>query len=194
MLIVRVPAVTVFRFCRRARFNPPAALKLLHATLTFRFSPASTFSSLSPSTISPLYLNDPLFFFHPDLRDRFGRPCAVLNLRYVRRTDDGELGNMKDFIRLGWEVSRRWLSDLSKQSGEPKLQIVVIVDLEGAGMSNLVREGAVSVTLICPLTLPPASQEVELLPFFMDLLKSHFPGMVGASELVSWSLYRVRWS
>lgn len=27
-------------------------------------------------------------------------------------------------------------------------------------------------------------QEVELLPFFMDLLKNHFPGMVGASELL----------
>lgn len=26
-----------------------------------------------------------------------------------------------------------------------------------------------------------ASQEVELLPFFLDLLKNHFPGMVGAS-------------
>lgn len=32
------------------------------------------------------------------------------------------------------------------------------------------------------------SQEVELLPFFMDLLKNHFPGMVGASAFSSSSI------
>lgn len=26
------------------------------------------------------------------------------------------------------------------------------------------------------------NKEMELLPFFLDLLKCHFPGMVGASE------------
>lgn len=133
--------VTVFRFCRRARFSPSAALKLLHATLTFRFSPTSP---LPPPIVSPLYLNSPLFFFHPSLRDKFGRPCAVLNLREVRRTEDGELSGLKDFVRLGWEMGRRWLSDLSREGGEDgvKLQMVVIVDLEGAGMSNLVSLGS----------------------------------------------------
>lgn len=32
------------------------------------------------------------------------------------------------------------------------------------------------------------SQEFELLPFFMDLLKNHFPGMVGASKAFLLSL------
>lgn len=128
--------MTVFRFCRRARFSVPAALKLLHATLSWRLT--SSLSTLSPSSVSPLYLTHPLFFFHPSLADRFGRPCAVLNLRHVSRTEDGELDALKEFVRLGWEIGRRWLTDLSKD-GEAKLQMVVIVDLEGAGMSNLVR-------------------------------------------------------
>ncbi|GAA5955131.1 hypothetical protein JCM21900_001620 [Sporobolomyces salmonicolor] len=154
--------VTVFRFCRRARFSHHGALKLLHATLSWRLT--SSLRTLTPASISSLYLTNPLFFFHPSLMDRFGRPCAVLNLRYVQRTVDGALDALKDLVRLGWETGRRWLSDLSRRGrgdgeGEPTLQMVVIVDLEGAGMSNL---------------------EVELLPFFMDLLKNHFPGMVGA--------------
>ncbi|GAA5879251.1 hypothetical protein JCM16303_003135 [Sporobolomyces ruberrimus] len=151
--------VTVFRFCRRARFSTNAALKLLHATLAWRIS--SSLRTLTPASVPSVYLSNPLFFFHPELIDRFGRPCAVLNLRYVQRTEDGKLDALKDLSKLGWEIGRKWLSDLSRsrKGQEPTLQMVVIVDLDQAGMSNL---------------------EMELLPFFMDLLKSHFPGMVGA--------------
>ncbi|KAM0749082.1 hypothetical protein T439DRAFT_349160 [Meredithblackwellia eburnea MCA 4105] len=175
--------VTVFRFCRRARFSIPAALKLLHATVVWRLTQAA---HLSISTVAPLYLSRPLFFFHPALLDRFGRPCAVLNLKHVSRTEDGELDALKDFVRLGWEIGRRWLTDLSRQcqkkaeeggeeDGKDKvmLQMVLIVDLEGAGMSNL---------------------EVELLPFFMDLLKNHFPGMVGAIFVLNYGwMYAGMW-
>ncbi|GAA5878574.1 hypothetical protein JCM3774_004070, partial [Rhodotorula dairenensis] len=152
--------VTVFRFCRRARFSPAAALKLLHATCQWRLT--SGLLELTPASISALYLSKPLFFFHPDLYDRFGRPCAVLNLKHVQRTEDGKLDDLKDYVRFGWEVARRYLSDLSRRAASPQdptLQMVVIVDLDQAGMSNL---------------------EFELLPFFLDLLKNNFPGMVGA--------------
>lgn len=134
--------VSVFRFCRRARFSATASLALLHATLSFRLV---SLSNLSPTLLSPLYLTQPLFFFHPALHDRFGRPCAVLNLRHVTRTEDGELDGLKEFIRMGWEVGRRWMADSSRADegddvpSEAKVQMVVIVDLEGAGMSNLVR-------------------------------------------------------
>lgn len=177
-------AVTVFRFCRRARFSRASALKLLHSTLTYRLT-----SSLSTLTPSPLYTSNPLFFFHPSLFDKFGRPCAVLNLRHVRRDEDGGLEGIKGFVRWGWEVGRRWLGELSEQgegSGGVKVQMVVVVDLEGAGMTNLVRRlcspSKISSNHIQLLTRKwHVSQEVELLPFFMDLLKNHFPGMVGAS-------------
>ena len=132
-------AVTVFRFCRRARFSPAAALNLLHATCQWRL--ASGLLQLTPASISSLYLTKPLFFFHPDLYDRFGRPCAILNLKHVQRTEDGNLDALKDYVRFGWEVARRYLSDLSRGAAsaqDPTLQMVVIVDLDQAGMSNLV--------------------------------------------------------
>lgn len=130
----------MFRFCRRARFSPAAALKLLHATCQWRLT--SGLLELTPASISSLYLSKPLFFFHPDLYDRFGRPCAVLNLKHVQRTEDGKLDDLKDYVRFGWEVARRYLSDLSRRAAstrDPTLQVVVIVDLDQAGMSNLVR-------------------------------------------------------
>ncbi|BGP13285.1 hypothetical protein JCM10213_004945 [Rhodosporidiobolus nylandii] len=149
--------VTVFRFCRRARFSPTRSLELLHATLHWRLS--SSLLTLSSSALPPPYVAKPPLFFHPSLVDKTGRPCAVLSLSNVQRTQDGSLDGLKDLARLIWEIGRRWLTDLSEEDDKPKLQMVLLVDLEGAGMSNL---------------------EVELLPFFMDLLKSHFPGMVGA--------------
>jgi hypothetical protein len=131
--------VTVFRFCRRARFSIPAALNLLHATLTYRLSHPPL--SVKSASLPALYLSEPLFFFHPSLIDKCGRPCGVLNLRLVSRTEDGELDGLKEFVRLGWEVGRRWLTELSKQKeGGVKVQMVLIVDLDGAGMSNLVSQ------------------------------------------------------
>lgn len=112
------------------------ALQLLHDTLVWRMT--SSVAALSTANCAPVFLDNPLFFFHPDLTDRFGRPCAVLNLKYVQRDDDGELTGIKEYIKLMWETSRRWLSDKSKGDVDPKLQMVVIVDLAGANMSNLV--------------------------------------------------------
>lgn len=131
--------VTVFRFCRRAKFQAPVALKLLLATLTYRlnsplFSPSLLVSPPSPSP----YAATPLFFFHEELFDKFGRPAAVLNLKHVKRTEDGELEGLKEVIRESWEMGRRWLSDLSRGEEEVKVQMVIIVDLEEAGLSNLV--------------------------------------------------------
>ncbi|KAK4051261.1 hypothetical protein OIO90_004742 [Microbotryomycetes sp. JL221] len=172
--------VTTFRFCRRARFALAASLKLIHSTLVWRFNPDPLESPLtrldSPTKLDPLYTTNALFFFHPQLVDKFGRPCAVINLKHVQRTSDGQLDALKDVIRLGWEVGRRWLTDLTNQAttqDDVKLQIVVIVDLEGAGMSNL---------------------EVELLPFFMELLKNHFPGMIGAIFVLNYGwMYAGMW-
>ncbi|SCZ91997.1 BZ3500_MvSof-1268-A1-R1_Chr5-3g08271 [Microbotryum saponariae] len=198
-------ADTVFRFCRRARFSAPAAYKLLQATLSYRLS--SSFTSLSLHSIDPIYLETPLFFFHPSLRDRFGRPCGVLNLRRVTRTEDGQLDELKNFVKFGWEVARKWLTALSKEADRQEeegkdqvmLQIVMIVDLEGAGMANLVRNKSASLprrllfqdSCRASAVVP---QEVELLPFFMDMLKQHFPSMVGAIFVLNYGwMYAGMW-
>lgn len=174
----------MFRFCRRARFSPAAALKLLHATCQWRLT--SGLLQLTPASISSLYLTKPLFFFHPDLYDRFGRPCAILNLKHVLRTEDGNLDALKDYVRFGWEVARRYLSDLSRSAASTQdatLQMVVIVDLDQAGMSNLVLLYHAQTSSVAKRRLTiGAAQEFELLPFFLDLLKNNFPGMVGASQ------------
>lgn len=132
--------VTAFRFCRRGRFVPENVLQLLHDTLVWRMT--SSIAALSTANCSPAYVNEPLFFFHPDLVDKFGRPCGVINLKYVKRDEDGELTDIKEYIKLMWETSRRWLSDSSKKTGKPALQMVVIVNLAGASMSNLVSPDA----------------------------------------------------
>lgn len=131
--LTRCFAVTIFRFLRRARFSRSGALALLRTTLTARLS-------LAPPALQPPnpYASRPLFFFHHDLHDRFGRPCAVLNLREVRRTPDGLLDSLKEFVRQAWEEGRERLRRKSEREGGVFVQMVLIVDLEGAGMSNLV--------------------------------------------------------
>jgi hypothetical protein len=70
----------------------------------------------------------------------FGRPCGVINLRHVRRTPDGTLDSLKEFIAYQWETARRYLAHLSRKEGQPRIQLVIIVDVSGAGMSNMVRD------------------------------------------------------
>lgn len=155
----RFVTVTVFRFLRKSKFNPEATIQALHRTLTWRIQ--AHLDLLSASTLEPIYTENPVFYFHPDLFDRWGRPCAVLNLRCVRRTEDNSLDSLKEvssgwervrarhgsrnfrgslqFIAFGWEVGRRYLNDLAKGAGaKARIQLVMVVDLEGAGMSNLV--------------------------------------------------------
>ncbi|GAA94558.1 uncharacterized protein L969DRAFT_47773 [Mixia osmundae IAM 14324] len=173
--------VTIFRFLRRTRFHTTNTISLLQATLHWRLE--SGLDTLSASSIEPQYIDAPVFYFHPDLLDRSGRPCGILNLQHVSRPPDGSLDSLKEFIAFGWEIARRWLADLSRISlasstedeadGRPIIQLVVIVDLAGAGMSNL---------------------EVELLPYFIDLLKKHFPGMVSAIFVVNYGwMYSGMW-
>ena len=126
-------AGTIFRFLRRARFNHHTALALLSATLHFRLSLASP-NALPPNP----YFSTPTFSFHPTLHDRFGRPAGVLHLRHVRRGPDGSLDALKEFVRERWEEGRRLLEERSEGQGEPCLQMVLVGDLEGAGMANLV--------------------------------------------------------
>jgi hypothetical protein len=134
-------AGTIFRFLRRARFTHSTATALLEATLKFRLSLPN------PNTLPPNpYYSTPTFFFHPSLHDRFGRPAGVLNLRHVRRAQDGSLDALKDFVRERWEEGRQLLAKQSEEKAEPCLQLVLIVDLEGAGMANLVSGAAAAAT------------------------------------------------
>ncbi|KAG0146747.1 hypothetical protein CROQUDRAFT_132923 [Cronartium quercuum f. sp. fusiforme G11] len=179
--------LNLFRFYKRSKFDIDNTLLTLSLTLQWRLN--SSIHTISPSQIDPLYLRQPLFFFHPDLKDKWSRPCAILNLKHVCRSDDGSLDGLKQFIAWSWEIGRRYiqhtnsvtLDNLFAQPStasqlEPsalQLQMVLMVDLKDATLNNL---------------------ELELLPYFIDLLKNHYPGMVGTIYVLNYGwMYAGMW-
>lgn len=175
---------TLFRFYRRGRYSIQGALTLLTSTLTWRLR--SDLDSLSLSSLHPLYVSPPsrapLFWCNSKCKDLLGRPAGVISLASLERVikEDGTTGldECREYIVGCMESVRRYLSnmyekgiqdsrvmDTQQDSMDPPkpLQMVIIFSLQSSGMANL---------------------ELELLPFLLDLLKNHFPGMVGAVYIV----------
>lgn len=177
---------TVFRFLRRARFDTDAAITLLSATLKWRIR--TDLDMLSVASLHPLYTSPPngrppLLWMGSKFVDRFGRPCGLISLQSLERTQDRTLDECKEYIVACMEIVRRRIVELrarfqkqqqqeqiqdsspsissfsSSSDTQGPLQVVIAFDLLSSSMSNL---------------------ELELLPFLLDLLKNHFPGMVGA--------------
>lgn len=145
---------TIWRFLRRARFDPDDSVveDFIRKAIKWRIS--QDLDGQSMLSLDPIYTQTddegmPLFVLHPRLNDKLGRPAAVLTLRRVQRTDDGSLDALKEFITVSFEACRRYMLDLTEKApaDKPVLQMVLLVDLEHAGMSNLVR--------IDPLLLTP---------------------------------------
>lgn len=157
--------ITLFRFLRKAHFDDLHACELLQRTLKWRLE--SSIDMVAPSSIDTLYSENPLFYLHPSIKDKFGRPAAVINMRWMVRPEDSSLDSLKEFMAFMLEIARRYLADLSKRdsAGSPHIQMVILLDLAGSSLSNL---------------------EVEMLPFIMDLLKHHFPGMIGATYILNY--------
>lgn len=186
---------TLFRFLRRSRYSIPGALDMLTSTLTWRLR--TDLDSLSLSSLHPLYCSPvgkpPLFWCNTNCYDRYGRPIGVINLQSLERVvhDDGQSGleECREYIVACMETLRRYLDlqygksmmngpqpidiegikeqcfDEHSKFTKPKkpLQMVIVFSLASSGMANL---------------------ELELLPFLLDLLKNHFPGMVGAAYVL----------
>jgi hypothetical protein len=164
----------VFRFFRRSRYSESAALKLMTESLLWRLR--TDLASLSLSSLHPIYVDPPaarppLFWAHPRFVDRYGRPCGVISLRSLERANSNSLDECREYIVACMESVRRHLAHVyaresaardGKEGAEgapPPFQMVIAISLLSSGMANL---------------------EMELLPFLLDLLKNHFPGMVGA--------------
>ncbi|PWN43177.1 hypothetical protein IE81DRAFT_322690 [Ceraceosorus guamensis] len=183
---------TLFRFFRRARFSQEGALSLLTGSLLWRIRtdlPALNLSSLHPIFVAPPAGRPPLFWANTRFRDRYRRPCGVINLRSLERADVDGLNEVREYIVACMECIRRQLAEdyaryrqdrkgkgnrnalqiarnqqeiddgLAVPEALPPLQMVIAISLKSSGIANL---------------------EMELLPFLLDLLKNHFPGMVGA--------------
>ncbi|EST06893.1 CRAL-TRIO domain protein [Kalmanozyma brasiliensis GHG001] len=167
----------LFRFYRRSRYDHDQAINLLNATLLWRMR--TDLDLLSLSSLNPLYVtppppNPPLFWVNSHFRDFYGRPCGIINLRSVERTAEGTLDQIKEYIVACMEMMRRYVADLYRastdgQQGDSQegmiLQASIAIDLASSGMANL---------------------ELELLPFLLDLLKNHVPGMVGAVYILNY--------
>ncbi|GAC74277.1 hypothetical protein PANT_10d00104 [Moesziomyces antarcticus T-34] len=163
----------IFRFYRRSRYDHDQAITLLTATILWRMR--TDLDLLSLASLNPLYVtppapNPPLFWVNSGFRDLYGRPCGIINLRSVERTAENTLDQLKEYIVACMEMMRRYVADLFRSTNADSnthtvLQASIAVDLASSGMANL---------------------ELELLPFLLDLLKNHVPGMVGAVYVLNY--------
>jgi hypothetical protein len=161
--------VSIFKFFRRAQWNRSRAKELILDTVLWRIGASVAYagtkaprinsvqdrerlqgeslahlrlSSLRTDEESPL--NRGLFFFLPDAKDKYGRPVAVMRLRYMPYHQDG-LRGIKEYVALSVEVGRRlcWEETLKLWEGkgygsDVVLRYSCILDLKGVGLSGMV--------------------------------------------------------
>lgn len=152
----------IFRFLRRARFDTENARNMLYKTLQWRLE--ADIDDLATDLLHSQYISGtangiPLFWIHSRFRDRMGRPCLYVRLQQVERAPDG-LRDLKTNIIASMDVMRRYLRKVNRRAprAAPVLQGVLAIDVAESGISNF---------------------ELELLPFLVDLLKNHYPGLFG---------------
>lgn len=94
----------------------------------------------------------------------------MINLQSLERVDSTSLDECREYIVGCMESVRRLLAQAYREEKKGDdvvpLQMTIAFSLEKSGMANL---------------------ELELLPFLLDLLKNHFPGMVGAVFVLHYS-------
>jgi hypothetical protein len=81
------------------------------------------------------YISQGLFRFGPV--DSLGRPVAFLTPCVFKPNSTKEVEDLKTAILLLLEVLRRWIMMIDKPHVN---QVLIVVDLKGFGMSNMVNE------------------------------------------------------
>ena len=161
--------VSIFKFYRRAQWNKSRAKELILDTVLWRIGSSVAYagtkapqvnsvqdrerlqgeslahlrlSSLRTDEDSPL--RQGLFFFLPGAKDKYGRPVAVMKLRYMQY-DESAVRGIKEYVALSVEVGRRlcWEETLKlwEEKGYGKdvvLRYSCILDLKGVGLSGMV--------------------------------------------------------
>jgi hypothetical protein len=128
--------MTVFRFLKRDEFDQEAALAKLHKTLQWREEQG--INELCLSDLHEALQQEPILFFHQDMRDRWERPVATMHFSRVKRVDETGLEPLKSMITHTWETARKYIEHLNKTEKQQIAQISLIVDVKDAGMANLV--------------------------------------------------------
>ena len=161
--------VSIFKYLRRAQYSRPRAKELILDTLLWRIGSSVSYAGTKPphnsledrerlqgESLAHLRLNSlrtdeesPLhkgiFYFLPGAKDKFGRPVAVMRLRYSQGYGGDQLQGMKEYVALSIEVGRRlcWEETLKlwEEKGYGKDAVVrysCILDLKGVGLSGMV--------------------------------------------------------
>lgn len=164
--------IMIFRFLRRAGFDKDTARSMLIKTVAWRMEGA--IDALPQDLLQSPYMNAtsngiPLFWQHSRFRDKLGRPALYVRLQHVERTPEG-LHELKKTIIASFDVMRRYLLRVNRRTrrGDPVIQCVVLVDVMDAGLANV---------------------ELDILPFFTDLLKNHYPSLCGAVYILRYSWF-----
>lgn len=164
--------VMIFRFLRRAGFDTDTARSMLLKTIAWRMEGA--IDALPQDLLQSPYVNAtsngiPLFWQHSRFRDKLGRPALYVRLQHVERTPEG-LHELKKTIIASFDVMRRYLLRVNQRTrrGDPVIQCIVLVDVMDAGLANV---------------------ELDMLPFFTDLLKNHYPSICGAVYILRYSWF-----
>ncbi|KAK0520919.1 hypothetical protein OC834_006856 [Tilletia horrida] len=132
---------SLFRHAKRAKFHAENTLQALKETMEWRITsevdnldvdelhplyvdPPSVARALrdaggpsaAPTTTDPIANRPPLFWINDRLKDHFGRPCGVISLRTLERTEERNLENLKEYILASVEIVRRQIADLYARS------------------------------------------------------------------------------
>ncbi|KAL9931593.1 hypothetical protein V8E36_009590 [Tilletia maclaganii] len=223
---------SLFRHAKRAKFHEENTLQALRETLDWRITsevdnldvdelhplyvdPPSVARALrgaggpdaSPTTTEPIANRPPLLWLNDRLLDHYGRPCGVISLRTLERTEERNLENLKEYILASVEIIRRQIAELYAKSeplpysapetpGNSPIPDHKLTANNGRGNSGAEesdedgiaarpRSGPLQMVLACDLEGAGMSNlEIELLPFLLDLLKKHYPGHIAVMYLL----------
>ncbi|KAE8229885.1 hypothetical protein CF326_g5129 [Tilletia indica] len=227
---------SLFRQAKRSKFHEENTLQALRETLQWRITsevdnldldelhplyvdPPSVARALrdaggpsaSPTTTEPIANRPPLFWINDRLKDHYGRPCGVISLRTLERTEEKNLENIKEYILASVEIIRRHIAELYARSDFMPDSVASTPlnspapdqgtfkngssSSSGAkqgteGMDEDViagrpRSGPLQMVIACDLDGAGMSNlEIELVPFLLDLLKKHYPGHIAVLYLL----------
>lgn len=115
----------IFRCLKSSHYNPEQAAQRLTHTLTWRAAQDFTLESLPEELFS-------IISVHLDVRDVCARPACVFRLKNL--PTKGKHDGLPRYLVAMLEVMRRALANERRGAA----QMALVVDLQGAGYSNLV--------------------------------------------------------
>ncbi|KAI8065239.1 hypothetical protein BC940DRAFT_334902 [Gongronella butleri] len=164
--------VTLFRFLKDAEFDREYAYQRIVDAVVWRRD--KQFEKLCWSTLHPSFYENEHAFAYFRHQDRFGRPMALIRMRYFPSFGDLALADtLPPFACLVMEIARRWTRDLTNKQGKLVSQISVVIDIAKAPM------------------VPPETRLIQEMRILTDDL---FPGFFGSIYIMNFGwMYQGIW-